>query len=117
MAVILIVDDELEICTVMKMLIEETTEHSVVTLNNASDALEYIEATPPQMLITDIKMPGKDGLWLIDQVRDLLPDMPVIMMSGFTSATPQEINSRSPEAFIQKPEEISKVIDLIHRLL
>ncbi len=117
MAHILVVDDEPEICSVIQLIIEETTEHQVATATTALQALEIAQSQCPDLLITDIKMPGKDGLWLIDQIRELASNIPVVVMSGFTSATPIEIESRSPEAFLRKPDELSGILAVIEKLI
>ncbi len=117
MAHILVVDDETEICSVLKLIIEETTDHQVSVASNAMEAFEIAKAKAPDLLITDVKMPGKDGLWLIDQIRELIPMITVVVMSGFTSATPVEIESRNPEAFLRKPDDLSRILEILEKLI
>ena len=60
---------------------------SVRTASNAEEALELLRGSVPAVIITDIKMPGHNGFWLLDQVRALpLPSaVPVIAYTGHVS--------------------------------
>jgi DNA-binding NtrC family response regulator len=48
-------------------------------------ALSYVEAERPDVVITDLKMPGMDGMELLGRVRDIDPDLPVVMVTAFAT--------------------------------
>lgn len=53
------------------------------TARNGLEALQFIESQPPDIIISDIRMPGMDGLSLVKQVKEKYPHIACIMLSGF----------------------------------
>jgi signal transduction histidine kinase len=78
---LLLVDDEAGIRTVLGIVLEEMG-YSVQTAADAEEALARMAEMPSQILITDIKMPGKDGVDLLKAVKASWPDTEVIMLTG-----------------------------------
>jgi len=81
---ILIVDDE----PLIREFLEETlrrTGHSVEIASSAEDALRRIPLDPPDLVLLDIRLQGRDGLSLLPELRLLCPDAPVLMMTGHGS--------------------------------
>jgi len=68
-----VVDDEPDARELMQSLLE-SCHARVVTAPTAVSALERFKAHPPQVLVSDVGMPGEDGLWLIRQIRALPPE-------------------------------------------
>ncbi len=62
--------------------------HSVTEIDNASGGLQLIKASQPDLVITDIVMPGKDGIETIIELRRDFPKLPVIAMSGNSALSP-----------------------------
>ncbi len=78
---VLVVDDE----PLLREFLEETFRragHVVDTAGAAAEALRRIALDPPDLVLLDIRLPGKDGLALLPEVRRLCPAAPVIMMTG-----------------------------------
>jgi CheY-like chemotaxis protein len=80
---ILIVDDESEARTAWRALLEYHW-HTVVEAIDGSDAMSNLNGLPPDVLITDQRMPGMDGVALCRRLREdfRLVDLPVILASG-----------------------------------
>ena len=114
---ILVVDDEQGIVEGIKNILEVSESYEVVEAFNGEEAFEKFKSEEPALVITDIKMPRKDGLWLVDQIRSISENTPVVMMSGFTSATQEEIDSKTHQHFIAKPDDIANILDVVDRLL
>ncbi|HET6151145.1 MAG TPA: response regulator [Polyangia bacterium] len=70
---VLVVDDEPDARELVKSLLE-SCQARVATAPTAVAGLERFKARPPQVLVSDIGMPGEDGLWLIRQIRALPPE-------------------------------------------
>ncbi|NLI81909.1 MAG: sigma 54-interacting transcriptional regulator [Deltaproteobacteria bacterium] len=84
METILIVDDEKNYLLVLEdLLLEEG--YRVVTSDNGARALEILKAHELDVVITDMKMPGMDGMSLLEHIHAMHPDLPVIMMTAYGS--------------------------------
>ena len=83
---ILIVDDEKIILEKLKMYISQifTEKENIFTSDNAAKALEIISSQQPDIILTDIRMPGKDGLYISSFVHNNFPDKIVILITGFS---------------------------------
>ncbi len=82
METLLIVDDEKNYLLVLEdLLIEEG--YNVVTADSAMKGLERAQDNDLDVVITDMKMPGMDGMALLDRIHSLNPDLPIIMMTAF----------------------------------
>jgi CheY-like chemotaxis protein len=82
MAKVLIVDDNPDICFLMKRLLE-MNGHDALTAFNGHDAIDCLEEHDPfDILITDIIMPKMDGIELIMAIRPKYPQLKIIAISG-----------------------------------
>jgi two-component system response regulator RpfG len=80
-----IVDDENVSLTMMEACLTRVG-HPVRTFSNPAEALEAMRAKPPQILVTDVVMPGMSGVDLARQVRALDPDIGVVLVTGVGDA-------------------------------
>lgn len=76
------VDDEPEILQILQDYIEEDS-FSVSCFNSADELFEACLKSPPQIVLTDFKMPVKSGIDVLDFIKGKFPEVPVIMISGF----------------------------------
>ena len=84
---VLIVDDETGVRDLMTRWLE-TGGYVVVTASSAEDAMRRLDDTPPAVALCDIRMPGRDGLWLAERIRERCPETAVIMATGVTDVAP-----------------------------
>lgn len=82
---VLIADDEEKICKLIQILADwkELGMEVVATAPNGMEALRLLALHQPDILITDIRMPGCDGLELISRARELHPNLEMIIISGY----------------------------------
>lgn len=82
---VLIADDEERICKLIQVLAPWQTLGMTVcaTASNGIEALQLLQDKKPDILLTDIRMPGCDGLTLISRAKALLPDLEIIIISGY----------------------------------
>jgi DNA-binding NtrC family response regulator len=78
---VLIVDDESVIADTLAMILSQSG-YACISAYNAESALEVVRLTPPQLLITDVVMPGVNGIDLGVEVKALVPDCKVLLFSG-----------------------------------
>ena len=83
---VLVADDEEKACQLICKLIrwEELEMKLVGTASNGIGALQMIEAEHPDLVLTDIRMPGYDGMELLKRARIQNPDMEFIIISGYS---------------------------------
>ena len=82
---VIVADDEIRICRLICMLAdwEALGMEVIATASNGTEALEAISIHRPDILITDIRMPGCSGLELIEKAKALQPDLEIIVISGY----------------------------------
>lgn len=82
---VLIADDEEKICQLIKNLVnwEELGMHIIAFVNDGIAALDLIQREKPELVITDIRMPGCTGLELIQKAKSISPETEFIIISGY----------------------------------
>jgi DNA-binding NtrC family response regulator len=114
-AKILAVDDEPDMLKLLSMIVREKTPHQIVTTNNPLEALEIVKQGAIDIVIADLKMPGLDGSELLDAVRKVDKDIPVVIITAFaTEEAASETLEKGGFDFIIKPfrkEQILTTID------
>lgn len=87
MARILVVDDDLSMLSFITTALERA-EHIVTAHSDGKDALETLQADQNfDLLLTDIVMPGMDGVELAKEAKKLMPDLKTMFISGFSINT------------------------------
>nr|WP_315261330.1 nitrogen regulation protein NR(I) [uncultured Duganella sp.] len=112
-----IVDDDESIRWVLeKALARENL--ATKSFANARDAIAALEYETPQVLVSDIRMPGDSGLDLLQLVKSRLPGLPVIIITAFSDLD-SAVAAFQGGAFeyLAKPFDIDKAVELIRRAL
>lgn len=115
---ILIVDDEPDMLKLLGMTIERKTPYQVTITNNPMEALELAKKGGFDLVISDLKMPGLDGLELLDAVKSLDADTPVILITAYgTIESASEAMGKGGFDFITKPFRIEQILFTIDRAM
>ena len=80
---LLIVDDEEALLDLLKVQFEEMSDFDVVTASSAEDALQILNKKRYPIIVTDLKMPGMNGMDLCKKIRETNPISYIIAMTGF----------------------------------
>jgi DNA-binding NtrC family response regulator len=113
---ILVVDDEDIVLESCRRVLEG--RYAVVPARSVDEALEVMRREPIGMILLDIKMPGKDGMSLLRVVKEKWPHIPVIVMSGYTTAEMVEQVSRTEAAtFIAKPFTPNELVEAVDKVI
>lgn len=115
---IMVVDDDSEVAYYLEMLLN--AEYQVICRFNAESALEAITEHAPDLILSDVVMPGKDGYWLCREVKESLQlcHIPVILVTAKTTIENQvEGLNVGADAYVTKPFEPHYLLALIKSLL
>ncbi len=114
---ILLVDDNANGLKARKMVLEELG-YGIVTAANGHDALERFAPQKFDLVVTDYKMPRMDGLELIVHLRQIEPELLIILISGFVDPMGLNEENTKADAVIQKSaNEVSHLSRAVARLL
>ena len=107
---VLVVDDEVAIRDLLAKTLA-LAEYDVDLAPDGRAALDRLRVMPYDLLITDLKMPGVDGLAVIREARRLKTDMPVIIITGFsTEASAIEAVNLGVSGYLTKPFRVPRVL-------
>jgi len=112
---ILVVDDEENICEAVKKALERIG-YAVETSFDATQALEKIHRSAFDMVICDIKMPGMNGIALLDRIKEHDPTILVLMITGYASIeSAVESIRKGAQEYIPKPFTPDQIRFLVER--
>lgn len=115
--VILVVDDDDPVRVMLARLLR-TQGYRVLQASNANEATRTLAASSPDLVISDIVMPGESGIELRRTIAKLRPELPVILISGYSTDGPAEFASRTPNTlFVQKPFAADQLLSLVEETL
>ncbi|MEJ2070140.1 MAG: response regulator [Syntrophobacterales bacterium] len=115
---ILIIDDEPDMLVMLEMLITDKTTHEVVTTNNPFEIEELLAKDDFNLVITDLKMPMLDGIEVLELVKKIDADIPVIVITAFgTLEAAEEAVHRGAYDFITKPFRKEQILVAVERAL
>jgi CheY-like chemotaxis protein len=115
----LIVDDEETLTySLYQSFIVASKEYEVITAASGEEAAEKMLETMFDLVITDIKMPGMDGLELLSLIKSNYPSTEVIVMTAYGSPEKrEEALQKGARFYIEKPFEIKEIKQLVMELL
>jgi cyclic di-GMP phosphodiesterase len=114
---ILIVDDDATVRDVIGVLLGEEG-YVCATATSAEQALELLRASEFHLALCDMKMPGQDGMWLLDRLHAEHPSIAVIMLTAFgDTEAAVECLRRGAVDYLLKPPKVTELVRSIERAL
>lgn len=114
---ILIADDEKDICDILKRLVQQEG-YKAFTAHDGESALKMVRSELPDVLLTDFQMPGIDGMELLNKVKEVDPDLPVIMITAYADISGAvEALRAGAHDYLAKPFDHHEVIRVLQRAL
>jgi DNA-binding NtrC family response regulator len=108
---ILVVDDEKDMLALLRRMITEERDYEVITENDPNRALGRFRTDPVELVITDLKMPGLDGIGVLEAVKKLQPKTAVIVLTAFaTIETAVEATQKGAFDYITKPFRQERIL-------
>ena len=112
-----VVDDDESIRWVLEKGLSESGL-KVETFESAHQVIKKLEEESPGVILTDIKMPGTSGLALLDQVKEIRPDIPVIIMTAHSDLeSAVESYEHGAWEYLPKPFDIDEAIQIVKRAI
>ncbi len=113
--VVWVVDDDASIRWVLSEALE-ALPYEIRTFESPEEALARWESSPPTVVLTDVRMPGMDGLTFMEALHERAPSLPVIVMTAHADLD-TAVNAFAYEAFeyVPKPFEVDEVVALVDR--
>ena len=113
MATILIVDDEIDLREILTFGLE-MQGYACRSASNGSEALAVVEAEAIDLVLSDVRMPGGDGIALVKAIRQSGRwQLPVILVSGFTEMPLEQVLANGAWAFLKKPTRAAQLEQLV----
>lgn len=113
---ILVVDDDLNVLQILNLMLKK--KYDVVTSNSPFNALEYFKKENVDVVLSDIKMPGMDGMRLLTEVKRLKPKIPVIFISAVSDINVVVTAVKwGAYNYLSKPLQINKMYHIIEEAL
>ena len=111
--VILIAEDEPD----LRLFLSESLELSgakVVSAENGKVALDLLMNNPVDLIVSDVRMPGGDGISFLEEVRKINPDTPpFFFFSGYADISAQEAVMKGAQAMFHKPLDARTLLETI----
>ncbi|MCL1973684.1 MAG: sigma-54 dependent transcriptional regulator [Bacteroidetes bacterium] len=107
---ILVIDDERSIRNTLKEILEYE-KHTVNLAESGTEALDIVQQFPSDLIFCDIKMPGMDGIEVLEKLISMNIDTPIVMISGHGSIdTAVECIKKGAYDFIEKPLDLNRIL-------
>lgn len=115
---ILVVDDLPDNCFLIQTLLQEEG-YDIEVVNSGMAALEYIEQSPPDLVLLDVMMPGMDGYEVTRRIRQntALPFMPILLITAHEQASVVQGLDLGADEFIRKPIEVNELVARVRSML
>ena len=112
----MIIDDEPIVCKRLKSALQKVG-YMVETFGDSSAALNRLKEATFDVIITDLKMEGADGLQVLMKARELSPRTRVVVITGFaTMETARESFHKGAFDFVAKPFKLGDILDCLRRI-
>jgi two-component system, NtrC family, response regulator GlrR len=114
---LLVVDDDADMLRLLAMRLG-AAGYQVTSVGSAEAALSQLDIERPQLVLSDVRLPGRDGLALFDEIRTRHPSLPVILLTAHgTIPDAVEATARGVFGYLTKPYEARELLEKIAQAL
>lgn len=109
---ILLVEDDPSLRNTLKEQLEKLN-CSVEAVENGLEALKLLESKKYTCVISDVRMPKVDGMSLLDRMKEMGLETPIVMMTGFSEYSEAEVAKKGGAVLLEKPFNRTKLKELV----
>jgi DNA-binding NtrC family response regulator len=114
---LVVIDDEVNAAAALETLLKEDG-YEIARAHDARSALALLEKTEPDVVLTDLRMPGMDGLELLAKIKEIRPETMVILMTAFgTVKTAVKAMKLGAEDYLSKPIDVEELEVVLQKAL
>ena len=114
---VLVVDDDEDILRLLAMRLR-ARDFRVTAASSAEEALAHIAVDPPRVVVSDVRLPGRDGLALFEEIRATRPTLPVILLTAHGNIPDAvDATSRGVFGYLTKPFDSQTLLEKIDQAL
>lgn len=114
---ILIVDDNPHMSSLLSDILD-FFDYKAVGARDGEEALKILREESFDMVITDLKMPKMGGMDLLHTIKDKLPNLPVVVITGFgTDSSRSDAFAAQADGFLAKPFKVEQIKELLKKHL
>jgi len=114
---IVVIDDEVNAATALEALLKDDG-YDVVKAHDARNGLQLLEKNDPDIVLTDLRMPGMDGIELLAKVKEIRPETMVVIMTAYgTVKTAVKAMKLGAEDFLSKPIDVEELEVVLQKTL
>ena len=114
---VIVIDDEVNAAAALETLLKEDG-YEVTRANDARTGLQLLEKEEPDVVLTDLRMPGMDGLELLTRIKQIRPEIMVILMTAYgTVKTAVKAMKLGAEDYLGKPIDVEELEFVLQKVL
>jgi DNA-binding NtrC family response regulator len=115
---ILTIDDEQSIRYLLSEVLT-ASGYRVTGAETAAEGLEIVRRDPPDLIITDLQLEESDGFEFIEEVKQIAPSTPVVLLTGvlFDPMTIDELGEKKIAAYLEKTAPLERILREVRRIL
>ena len=110
--VILCVDDEVDILELFRDEFLDL-DFKVLEASNGVDAFDIFRTNHVDCVVSDIRMPGGDGVSLVKNIKGEGSDVPIFLVTGFSDYTTEDLTGLGVKAVVFKPFDLDEVVEMV----
>jgi two-component system response regulator PilR (NtrC family) len=111
---VLVVDDEIDLRELFKIQLQRKN-FDVEMAENGVDAFQKLQSGHFDAVLSDIRMPNGDGMWLTEQIQTLPYKVPIVLISGYTDLDPELFIRKGAFCILSKPCPLTVVADTLKK--
>ncbi len=115
---ILCIDDEAEVRDLLAAVLT-SKRYRVTVAGSGAEALQVVKTDVPNLIISDLQMEDVDGLELIGEIKQMLPDIPAILLTGvlFDPEVVRDNINKRVSCYIEKTAPLTRILQEVQRLV